>query len=153
MPDSLGSIFPESARKQYADDNIKQGSVIRAFFSRFNKIKFFVIVSKCIWQEKELALVVINSEINPFWKRDANLEALHLPITNSEYDFLTGDSFVDCTEIFPMQEVEVRKILSEEPECHKGFLSEELFATVLHTLRGSKTIKGDTKKRYGLFVP
>ncbi len=151
MPDSVGNHLPAAVQAQAAQAYLKEGSVFRAYFPAIGKEKFFAVACTCIHDSDDFGVIVLNSEINVNCNPTPALQSLHIPIYQSDYSFLSWDSFMDCTALFPMGKSQIVGIISSDSANQKGFLLPEHLVEAKAKLKASRTINSDTKKKYGVF--
>lgn len=148
----LGDQFPEEFKKKFAQQNLKIGSVIRAFVQDTNppKIKRFIIIG--ISPDKlALGTLYINSEINPTVFHTEELRRLHIKFEVSGRDFLEHESYVDCSKIYEKAFDDIAELLIQDQSNHIGDLADSDLKLIKHTVKGAKTISVRTKKKYSLF--
>ena len=147
---TLGDLFPEPMRKSLAEQNLGIGSVIRTTvpFSKPPKIKRFIVVgydnSKVIF-----AAVLINSSINPRMFPTPEAKALHHELDPDGRPYLDNTSFVDCSEIFSCAKEDFVQLLTHDPACHIGCLSEGDLNEVTNKVRTAPTISVSDKRKFG----
>ena len=110
---TLSELLGNDAEK-LAQSNISVGDVFRINMGRDTGIipkagdesrhKFFIILG---FDENGNAYggVIINSRINSKIPYEAQM--LHMPISKDKYDFLSHNSFVDCSELMAVQKAKV----------------------------------------------
>ncbi len=147
----LSDLFPQSFRDDFADRNIQVGSVIRVFVKDTTppKIKYFIVIG---FSEHKVLLgtVFINSSINQNIFHNEYLKGLNVPLDSQMYDFIDHNSFVDCSDIRERSVVEIKNLLSNDPECSKGVVSEETMKTISTTLASATTISLNKKRKFGI---
>ncbi|MDP4230112.1 MAG: hypothetical protein Q8916_06865 [Bacteroidota bacterium] len=151
MPDSIAERLSRESLVALSQPVIVVGSIYIAYFPQIGKEKFFSVAAKCIHDDNDLGVIVINSTINVKCNPTPAQQSLHIPITTTEYPFLGWDSFADCTTLFPISKKYIEDIISANPKSHKGFLRENHIAEVKQKIKAAVTITPDIKKRYGLY--
>ena len=147
----LSDLFPQSFRDDFAERNIQVGSVIRVFVKDTTppKIKRFIVIG--FSNDKVLlGTVFINSEINQNVFNTEYLKGLNIPLDSQIYDFVDHNSFVNCSDIQERSVVEIKNLLSNDPECSKGVVSEETMKIISTTLANASTISLNKKRKFGI---
>ncbi len=151
---ALGDYLSDKAKSilKPSPNTLKKGSVLRAFVQDTNppKIKIFIVVG---FDETYtfLATVFVNTEINLNINFSAELQSLHVLLEAEGRDFLTHDSYVDCSDILPKEVQEIQHAMKNKPEIVIGEISEEDLKIIIDTILRSPKIRGKHKKRYGFF--
>lgn len=86
--------------------------------------------------------VVINSHVNQ--NMPMHIQNSHMPLNANNYEFLSHNSFIDCSKLFVVRKEKLNK------ESYKGFLSEEDLQLAIGTVKESKTINRILLKRFKL---
>lgn len=68
----------------------------------------------------------------------------HMPLNANNYEFLSHNSFIDCSKLFVVRKEKLNK------ESYKGVLSEEDLQLAIGTVKESKTINRILLKRFKL---
>lgn len=147
----LSDLFPQSFRDDFADRNIQVGSVIRVFVKDTTppKVKYFIVIG--FSNDKVLlGTVFINSTINQNVFNTEYLKGLNISLDAQMYDFIDHNSFVDCSDIKERNFVEIKHLVSNDPECSKGVVSEETMRIILTTLANTSTISLNKKRKFGI---
>ena len=97
------------------------------------------------------AAVLINSEINFKINFSEDMIACQYEIKKANKEYLTHDSFVDCTELFKIDLSTIKKKIEGNPNLVIGHVEKEDLNGIIQTIIDSKTIKGKIKKRSGIF--
>lgn len=148
---SLGDLFPEEFRREFSMRSVERGTVIRTHFTETNppKIKLFVVLGGS--KDKIVfGVVLINSQINPHIFRSSALRSWHVPILSSDYEFLSHDSFIDCTQLFEKETTALLAAVSNSPEVVVGKLMESDFEAVSRAIKAATTIAKSDKRKFGL---
>jgi hypothetical protein len=147
----LSDLFPQSFRDDFAERNIQVGSVIRVFVKDTTppKVKYFIIIG---FSDDEVLLgtVFINSAINQNVFNTEYLKGLNIPLDAQMYDFIDHNSFVDCSDVKERSFIEIKQLLSNDPECSKGIISEETMKIISTTLANASTISLTKKRKFGI---
>jgi hypothetical protein len=149
---SLGESFPGALKKQFSENNLVAGAIIRTWVEHTKppKIKRFIVIG--ISQDKILLGVVhINSEINPNVFPTQELRDLHLKLTAGSREYLMHDSYVDCSRIFQLDRENISKLLHDDPACHLGTVGKDDLTRIKTIIKGSRTVSIRIKKMFGLF--
>lgn len=148
---SLGDYFPEKSKKEFAENVIELGSVIRKHVDNTNppKIKFFIVVGI---SEKSLSIasVYINTEINVNVNHNTYLKSFQHEITASNYDFLDWDSTVDCARIIEYELDSLKRSIQLDPSIFVGSIKNSCFTQIHQKCTSSKIISPELKSRYNL---
>ncbi len=148
----LADAFSEEFRKQFAETNLKVGSVIKTFVTdtKPQKIKRFVILG--ISADKlAIGTLYINSEINPNLFPTLELQKLHLKLEKQDRDYIDHDSFLDCSKVYEKEYTDLLAVLQNDANCLIGQLSVDDLRLVKKTVKEARTIPVRTKKKFGLF--
>ena len=147
----LSDLFPQSFKDDFAERNIQVGSVIRVFVKDTTppKVKYFIVIG---FSDDKVLLgtVFINSTINQNVFNTEYLKGLNILLDAQIYDFIGHDSFVDCSDIKERNFVEIKQLLSNDPECSKGVVSEETMKAISTTLANASTISLNKKRKFGI---
>ena len=149
--ENLGNFFSDELKNQWANDNLKIGPVLRLFDNETNppKFKLWIIVGFDT-EMLSCAQIYINSKINTNIFRTIEAQNLHLKLEAENRSYLTHDSYVDCSELEIRRVSEIRALIVEDAERHKGELADEDLADILLKLREAPTIETKIKKKYGI---
>jgi len=147
---NLGDFFPDDLKNQFAKRNVDIGSAILIKIPDFsiNYDKYIIIVAKDN-AEKNIAYVVINSEINSKVAYNSYLKSLHIKINKTNNPFLEKDSFVDCSKLREFSINNVVDFLTNNPERVVGNVSSDVLKLIHATITIAKTIEPYIKKKFG----
>lgn len=147
---ALGDFFPSHLKNAVVVQNIKVGSVFRVFDNSTNppKIKRFIVVGTSS-DSIVLAIVYINTEINPFLFTTPELKSLHYPIAAASRSYIDHDSFVDCSQLIEKTEETLRSEYLKDMKINIGELSQVDLNSILGIIKKSRTIDLKTKKKFG----
>ena len=147
---SLGNLFPDDLRRNFAERNIHIGKAILIEIEDFelNYPKYILIVSKNE-EEHILAYVTINTEINENKFPTPYLKSLHVIIDKENHSFLEYDSYVNCSEIRVFNRQNVIDFLINNPHRAVGNVSEAVLRKIHLLLSTSKTIEPYLKRKFG----
>jgi len=144
---SLGDMFPQSFREDFASRNIDIGSAILILIDDIkDKPKYIIIASEC---DDMLAYVIINSDINPNVFRNTYLQSLNILIDLENHSFLDYDSYVDCSNLRELDKQETLNFLLQNPERAVGNVSNKVLRDIHATLTMAKTIPRNLKVKFG----
>jgi hypothetical protein len=131
--------------------NLPLGTVIRTHVVDTNppKTKIFIIVG---YYGNDAITVYFNSEINHYSNYSQELQNLHIPFGFSGKSYLTKDCYCDCSFLSIKDKDLLHQATQVNPSICKGQLSTEDLDKVMIMLKGSPTIKGTLKKRYGFYT-
>lgn len=147
---SLGDLFPDNIKNQFAERNIDIGNaiLIRLTDINVNYDKYIVIVG-INNEELCVAYVIINTEINTNIAPTTYLKSLHLKIKCSSHTFLKHDSYINCSDLKEFQKQELIDFLIKNPERVVGNIDVTLLTKVYSTIKSATTILPILKKKYG----
>jgi len=91
----LAAFFPEEARVDYVKRTLTAGRVLYLFcpFTEPPKEKYVILLRL----GNPTLLFLINSRIHDYIANRPDLAACQLLITQSDYEFLAHDSYIDCS--------------------------------------------------------
>lgn len=150
---TLGDFLPADWRESLANNNLKEGAVIRILVPDTTppKTKLLIIIS--IEESRVLlASIFINTDINPNVLNTPDLESLQFPLLVERNQFLSHDSYADCSKITPRTYETVFNAVKNEPACHLGQLHDADFNSIRLLIKSTKTIPVRIKKQFGLFL-
>ena len=148
---NIGDFLKDDVINSIASQSVEQGNVYRIELDRSNGVvpkhgdasrnKFFIVLG---YDSSGFVYggLVINSAINK--SLNYRLQQLMMPISASQYGFLSHNSFVDCTKIMT---VNTGKFLQWK---YLGRLNDEDVELAIGTLEDSPLIKNETLKRFNL---
>ncbi|WEK18858.1 MAG: hypothetical protein P0Y49_18955 [Candidatus Pedobacter colombiensis] len=150
---NLADAFGEEAKREFAQNCIVVGKVIKCFVEDTNppKEKRFIIVGISNDNSIKLATVYINSHVNHNVFPTPELQALHLNLECANRPYLSYDSHVDCSQLKKKNKDWLINLIAEDPTRVLGEVAPTDFAIIKETLKGTTTISVADKKRYGLF--
>lgn len=145
---NLGDCFSDEFKSQYAKDKLDLGTTLIVEIPNFNLDykKYAIIVGV---ESDEVALVVINSEINPNVFKSNYLVSQHvdIPLLGHE-NFLIKDSHIDCTKFQYKSKTEVIDYIENNP--HIVFnVADDVCKKINSTITYSRLISLQEKKRFG----
>lgn len=127
---TLADHLSVEEREERFEEQFKPGLVLylRCPFLplHYDKFLLLVCVAPCP------ILLFINAEILEMYERRPAHKARQLPIIASEYDFLTQDSFIDCTTpILNFSKGEIKERVMRDMARMRGTLSNGTLSEVL----------------------
>jgi len=140
----LGDSFPDKKKRDYVDRSLVPGIIVRLFcpFTSPPKHKFLLLLS----MNPNPVFFIINTQPNRFLIR--NFPDLQILIKQNEYaDFLSRDSFIDCStprDDFTVEDIK-RKVLADVGRI-KGKLTESDRAAVVDAIKRNRTIEARLKR-------
>ncbi len=150
---SLSDSFPEDYKKEFAQRNLKIGSVIRLYVRDTNppKEKRFILVGQS-YDKLLFASIFINSEINPNIFHTEELRDLNFQLLAEERGYLDHDSYADCSNMQKRDTAWLLAVLVEDPSKLIGEVSESDLKEIRARIKSARTITPATKKTFGLFL-
>ena len=150
---SLSDSFPDGFKKDFAQRNLKIGSVIRLYVGDTNppKQKRFILVGQS-YDKLLFAAIFINSEINPNIFPTQELKDLNLKLLASERDYLDHDSYADCSNMQKRSADWLLKIIRKDPYRVIGEVSDADMKEIRARIKSARTIAPAVKKTFGLFL-
>lgn len=148
---NLGDHFPEGIKEEFADRSLSLGTVVSVFVTSTTppKVKRVIIVG--IAQDKSyVGVVLINSIINEYKKKNQLLTYLQHPLKKEDNIFLEKDSHADCTNLHELDFSGLNKTIASDPKTVLGNVKEKDFERILSYLKGSKLIDKALRKKYRL---
>lgn len=148
---NLGDFFPDKLKKNFAEQNITVGTVIKCFVRNTNppKEKRFVVLG-IDTNGNLIGVVYINSDIN--WKviRTEELAQLQHFVTKENNDYLDWDSYIDCSDLFELSYEEVNTSIQNKPQNVLGTVDANDLKTIKEHVKKSPKIKPKLLKKYKL---
>ncbi|NHM08335.1 hypothetical protein G4D82_13990 [Flavobacterium sp. CYK-4] len=143
---NLQDCFSDEQREFFAKQNVDLGTAILVKIPSFtvNYAKYAIILAK---NTKDVAMVVINSEVNPNVNWNTTLISQHILIPVSDHPFLDYDSYVDCTALREMPLLDVISFIKNNPD--KVFnVSDSVCAQLIKAVTESIFISNAEKRKY-----
>lgn len=148
---TIGDLLGSNADK-IAQDNLHIGDVHIIQMSQENGItpkkgdayreKFFIILG---FDDlgNVIGGVVFNSRVNEHIRPE--LAILHIPVSASDYGFLTHDSYINC------QSLKIADRSKFNRNTYRGTISDSrTLSCIVSTLKSSPTMKKSILKRFGI---
>jgi len=150
---SLSDAFPENYRKDFAQRNLKIGSVIRVYVKDTDppKEKRFILVGQS-YDNLLFATIFINSDINPNVFHTQELKDLNFQLLAMERPYIDHDSYADCSNIQKRNTNWLFDIIGEDPTRVIGEVSESDMTEIRARIKSARTITPAIKKTFGLFL-
>lgn len=117
--------------------SICRGTIFHStIFEDIDHGKFFVVIGE---NDKELVgFFFINSGVSQFIQRKPEMSRLQYPISQSDYDFLSHNSYLNCSSITTIDKVKLANSISSGETTIKGQLSQSDVSSILKMVRESK---------------
>lgn len=149
---NLGDLLPEDQSLLLAQKLLIPGCIIRAFVKDTNppKIKYYVVLGN-INDGLLLASFYINSNLNGTILRNPVLCDLQHLIRKSNYNFLSHDSYVDCSKLNQHSYEEVLKQVSNNPAIVVGQIVQDDFSTMIEMMKRSPNISRMHLRELGFY--
>lgn len=144
--------FPDGFLSKLVSDNTKDGNVIFVYcydLKGQQKQKFLVIFSKSTCATK-YGCILINSSDYSNLHSSHIIRAQQIPALSKAYDFLSHDSFFDCSEIKERKASEIDNILKQQPNRMIGKINDEDHSFICRALARNPMISNKIKKLYKL---
>lgn len=149
----ISDSFPDELKKEFAERNLKIGSVIRVYVQDTipPKEKRLILVGRS-YDRLLFATIFINSEINPnvFFTQD--IKDLNLELKTSGRPYLDHDSYADCSNIKKRNADWLLKAISNDPSRVIGEVSAEDLERIRMKIKSARTITPALKKTFGLYL-
>lgn len=143
MP-TLGDSFPEDKKREYIINNLRPGQIIYLFCDFTNPPKEKYIILVCT--EPKLLFFLINSEIHPYIKKRVELNHCQVSINQSDHNFLSHDSFIDCTDVKDLRLEDVETQVLADMSRIKGMTNQHVIDDIKAAVKTAKTIIPRYKK-------
>lgn len=141
----LGDHFPEAERLDWIRQRLTPWSVIYVpvrFSNPPHKEKFLIIARV----HTDMLAFVINSTPALFIRRRANLLACQVAIKCSSHDFLSYDSYIDCTEPIVLKTHEIEEQILSNTSRMKGEIAQDVRQHVIDAVKNSPRMPRDLKR-------
>ncbi len=141
----LGSNFPESHRREWAENQLTPGRVLYLFceFTTPPKEKYLAIVCR----KPRPLLFLVNSSLTSFVQKRPEFRKCQVSLSAGDYDFLRYDSYLNCSEVIDSLRVEeiVDQLVADITRI-KGSLNEITIQEIRQVVPDTKTISPIHKK-------
>lgn len=125
---------------------IQRGCILHStMFEGIDHGKFFVIIGEK--DDYYAGFFFINSNINPINQKPEQMKMQYL-LRPADYDFLTHDSFLCCTEVTPIAKSKLANSINRGETTTKGMLIQEHIDEVLSMVRNSKLFSKSEKETF-----
>jgi hypothetical protein len=149
-PNNLGQYFPANIRNESAKRNLIVGSVYKFYCTVAQKEKRMILVG-IRYDQKEVAFVHINSEINVNFFRTPQLANENVKFELSEHrPYITKECFICCAQLIIKGYDEMVNLLTTRPDIHIGNMTSNDYSLVKAHIKNSKVIPRNLKKEFGL---
>lgn len=155
MPSFYDLLNPQNKEKLITTQ-LKQGCVFRMHLASEEGVKdknpgdngrnkFFVVLG--VTQSGDvIGIVLINSNINSNLPKE--LKDLHYPLLAKDHDFLTRNSFVDCSQIKEIKRDRFASMFNVSSQ--KGIIKEKDIELIIGAVKSSGLIPVKQLKKFGL---
>jgi hypothetical protein len=145
---ALSDLFDEEFMKNYANSKVDLGTTLLLEIKSFNinHRKFAIIMAEA---DDTVAMLIINSEINPNVFPSTYLQSQHveIPVAGHE-DFLDYNSFIDCTKFHLKPRQEVVDFISSNPQDVYN-VTDEVCRSIVNMVTHSRLITPAEKRKFG----
>jgi hypothetical protein len=152
----LGDYFTDDqiSKLNATLSNLKKGTVIKMFIptTKPPKEKCFIVVGANL-SSISLATCYINSKINTNVLNTPELVQLQVVLSANNYDFLSHDSFVDCSQLNEVAYSTILDKLSDtewRKEIIVGQINETDLSIILDTIRNADTTDPIFLEKYNI---
>ena len=135
----LGNNFPESRRREWAQNQLTPGRVLYLFceFTTPPKEKYLAIVCR----KPRPLLFLVNSLVSSLVEKNSDLRKCQVSLSARDYDFLRHDSFLNCSEVIDSLQVdEIVDQLVADATRIKGSLNEITIQEITQVVGDARTI-------------
>lgn len=117
--------------------SIRSGTVFHStIFEEIDHGKFFVVIGE---DDNELVgFFFINSWVNDFIQRKPEMAKLQFPIAQSDYSFLSHNSFLNCSSLTTIDKDKLSYSIASGETTIKGQLTNNDINAILCMVRESK---------------
>ncbi len=146
MRGTIGDSAPLPLKESFVDRHKRAGQVLYLLcpFTDPAKDKYLVLVHP----RPGPLLFRINSGIRPYVENRSNLKDCQVQIKASEYEFLTHDSYIDCSQvIYSFTEADITEQLLADISRVKGQLAITTREKLIAVVQKAPTISPRYKKR------
>ena len=127
--------------------SIKRGTVFHStIFEEIDHGKFFVVIGEA--NNELVGFFFINSWVNDFIQRKPEMAKLQFPIAQSDYSFLSHNSFLNCSTLTTIDKGRLSDSIASGETTIKGQLTHNDINTILCMVRGSKLFSKIEKDTY-----
>ena len=135
----LGNSFPQSQRREWAQNQLTPGRVLYLFceFTILPKEKYIALVCR----KPRPLLFAVNSLLTSFVEKRPDFRKCQVSLSARDYDFLRHDSFLNCSEVIDSLQVdEIVDQLVADATRIKGSLNEIAIQGITQVVGDAKTI-------------
>ncbi len=130
---------------------IEVGTVFRFYLAEASKTKRSVVLALVGEHKKFATLLLINSELTEFAKRNPSIRAAQLPLALAgREDFLDHDSFLSCDYIFTRELRDLQQAVRTNPAVVLGKMSQSDLDQARKLILASGKFKPIELERFGL---
>jgi hypothetical protein len=129
------------------------GTVIKVFLTETKppKEKRLIVVGES-FDKLLFATVFINSELNLNVFHSPELQSLNVRLEAAGRNYLSHDSYVDCSKITARRKTDIEQIIAKDPARLLGRLSQADYQLLRNVIKAARTISPAKKKEFGLFL-
>ena len=141
---SLGDALSPEIKLHYIRERLIPGAIFHCYceFTTPAKHKFIVIGRA----QPPTIVFLINSDISPWLQARPHLRDCQVGIHKSDHDFLTHDSFLDCTQAERRVSLEqLEHAMMKELTTFKGWLTANEREAVLYAVKVCRTLSAKEK--------
>jgi len=127
--------------------SIRRGTVFHStIFEEIDHGKFFVVIGE---NDNELVgFFFINSWVNDFIQRKPEMAKLQFPIAQSDYNFLSHNSFLNCSTLTTIDKRKLSDSIASGETTIKGQLTTNDIDDILGKVRESKLFSKIEKETF-----
>lgn len=127
--------------------SIRRGTVFHStIFEEIDHGKFFVVIGE---NDNELVgFFFINSWVNDFIQRKPEMAKLQFPIAQSDYNFLSHNSFLNCSALTTIDKRKLSDSIASGETTIKGQLTNNDIDAILGKVRESKLFSKIEKETF-----
>ena len=122
---------------------VAPGDVVRLFLHVTKPPKIKRCVVACL--EPSPILLLINSEINALLLKNEELRALQVLIDTANHDFMSRDSWIDCSQQFGYPVEWLRREIQNDPRQLLGTISETTRREIIACVTNSRILSPKKK--------
>jgi hypothetical protein len=147
MTSHLGGSFPEEFRKNFCQEHLIPGAVLRihSLHTTPPKTKRCVVIALSD-ESVSIALTYINTR-KP---SSSQLQPWQLPLVCEGRKYLDHDSYLDCAQLYEENLDKVRRMLIGDMSIYLDRMSNEDFFKARNLVALAGPISSKLKKKYGL---
>lgn len=130
---------------------IEVGTVFRFFVAEASKTKRTVVVALLGDHKQFATMLLINSELTDFAKKNPHIRAAQLPLSVAGREsYLDHDSFLSCDYLFTRELRDLQQAIRHNPSIVLGKMAKEDIENAKQLIRASGKFKPIELERLGL---